>query len=153
MAKFKFLLDNDVRHLAEVLPAKQTAHLEGVGLNAASTDEEIVQAASTRNLLIVTNNRRDFQQAVVNWIGESTKKADGCTQVHGLVIIKPSEALNQSRLFLLAAKKLDFEGKRIGWKTVFDECLQVVIEASGAVKITKLPRCPFCPVFAEAKVS
>jgi hypothetical protein len=153
MAKFKFLLDNDVRHLEDVLPAKQTAHLEDVGLNAASTDEEIVQVASVRNVLIVTNNRRDFQRAVANWIGESTKKANGCTQVHGLVIVKPPEAFNQSRLMLSASKRLDFEGKRIGWKTVFDECLQVVIEASGAVKITKLPRCPFCPAFAEAKVS
>ncbi len=96
MAKFRFLLDNDVRHLEAVLPAKQAVHLEEVGLNAAATDREIVQVASTQNVLIVTNNRRDFQQAVRSRISESNEEGRWLhASFHGLVIVKPSGS-NQS---------------------------------------------------------
>ena len=65
MAKFKFLLDNDVRHLQAVLPLKQTVHLEEVGSRPSSPDDDVVAVASVEGLLIVTNNRRDFEQWVV----------------------------------------------------------------------------------------
>lgn len=153
MAKFGFLLDNDVRHLHAALPARQTRQLEEVGLSPASNDHEIVHEASLRNLLIVTNNRRDFQQAVAKRIGESTRRPDGCTQVHGLVIVKPTEAITQLRVLAAAPRKLIFEGRNIGWKTVFEEALQVVIETSGVPRITRLPRCPFCAAFGERRAS
>jgi len=144
MAKFKFLLDNDVRHLHSVLPARQTVQLEEVGLSGLSSDNEIVEAASVENLLIVTNNSRHFQRGVVERIGQSRKSDDGCTQVHGLVVVVPSDALVQERVLAAAAKNLIFEGKRMGWKNVFEQCLKVVIEAAGPPKITRLPRCPWC---------
>jgi hypothetical protein len=153
MANFQFLLDNDVRHLASVLPDKQTVLLEDIGLNKESSDEEIVAAASANRLVIVTNNRRDFKRTVADRIRQSTKKPDGCTQVHGLVIVRPSQAINQLRLLAAASKKLIFEGEHIGWKTVFERCLMVEIEASGTARVSKLPRCPFCPVFAQEKAS
>jgi hypothetical protein len=153
MSKVSFLFDNDVRHLAAMVPAKQAVHLQDLGLAANADDSEIVFAASGERLLIVTNNRRDFQQAVVKRIRESREKDDGCAQVWGLVIVKPSDAISQKRLFAVAAKRLMFEGKRIGWKTVSEECLQVVLESSGAIKISKLPRCPFCPALAEKAIA
>ena len=152
MAKFKFLLDNDVRHLQAVLPLKQTVHLEEVGLRPSSPDDDVVAVASVEGLLIVTNNRRDFEQWVVARIGESSKKVDGCTQVQGLVVVVPSDAISQARALATASKNLIFEGKRIGWKTVYELCLKVVIPDSGVPKITRLPRCPHCR-FADAKAS
>jgi hypothetical protein len=144
VAKFKFVLDNDVRHLQSILPARQTVQLEEVGLSGLSSDEEIMEVASGANLLIVTNNSRHFQQGVVARIGQSRKGSYDCTQVQGLVVVVPSDAIIQKRVLAAAAKSLIFEGKRIGWKNVFEQCLKVVIEASGPPKITRLPRCPWC---------
>jgi hypothetical protein len=144
MAKFKFVVDNCVRHLQSVLPARQTVQLEEIGLNALSGDDEIVEVASAQNLLIVTNNGHHFQQGVIARIAESRKGEHGCTQVNGLVIVVPSDAIVQKRVLAAAAKNLIFEGKKIGWKTVFEQCLMVVIGASGPPKITRLPRCPWC---------
>jgi hypothetical protein len=123
MAKFKFLVDNCVRHLQSVLPARQTVQLEEVGLSGLSGDDEVVEVASVENLLIVTNNSLHFQQGVIARIGESRKGEHDCTQVHGLVIVVPSDAIVQQRVLVAAAKNLIFEGKRIGWKTVFEQCL------------------------------
>lgn len=124
MAKYKFLLDNDVRHLQSVLPARQTVQLEEVSLSGLSSDDEIVEAASGKNLLIVTNNKRDFQHGVVARIGQSRKGDYNCTQVHGLVIIVPSDAIIQKRVLAAATKNLIFEGRRIGWKNIFEQCLK-----------------------------
>jgi len=124
VAKYKFLLDNDVRHLQSVLPARQTVQLEEVSLSGLSSDDEIVEAASGKNLLIVTNNKRDFQHGVVARIGQSRKGDYNCTQVHGLVIIVPSDAIIQKRVLAAATKNLIFEGRRIGWKNIFEQCLK-----------------------------
>jgi Domain of unknown function (DUF5615) len=144
MAKFKFIVDNDVRHLQSVLPPRQTVQLEEVGLDGRSDDDEIVELASQRNLLIVTNNRRHFEQKVLARISQSRDSELGCTQVQGLVIVLPSDAIVQKRVLAAASKNLIFEGKRIGWKNVVEQCLKVVIEASGRPKITRLPLCPWC---------
>jgi hypothetical protein len=152
MAGFKFLLDNDVRHLQAVLPPKQTVMLEDVGLEPASPDDDVVVVASGDNLLIVTNNRRDFEHKIKARIAASTKKENGCTQVHGLVVVVPTEAISQTRSLVAASKNLFFEGKRIGWKNVHEWCLKVVIPKSGIPVITRLPRCPHC-LFTDAKAS
>jgi len=102
MAGFKFLLDNDVRHLQAVLPPKQTVMLEDVGLEPASPDDDVVVVASGDNLLIVTNNRRDFEHKIKARIAASTKKENGCTQVHGLVVVVPTEAISQTRSLVAA---------------------------------------------------
>ncbi len=152
MPKISFLLDNDVRHLSNILPPKQAVQLEDAGLDPWSSDSDIVEALSATQLLLITNNRRDFERDVNARIGETSRRADGCTQVHGLVIILPNDGISQERAFLAASKKLRFKGKRIGWKAVHDLCLKVVISASGEPTITRLPRCPYC-LFPDVKAS
>jgi hypothetical protein len=144
MASVKFLLDHDVRHLASCFPAKQTLQLEDVGLKSNAPDSEVVAAASEGNYIIVTNNARDFQRDVPNHIATTSKKKLGCKQVHGLIIVLPSEQLKQEPAIARAAKQLAFEGRSIGWKEVKNLCLKVVIQDSGKPTITKLPRCPHC---------
>src|SRR5712664_1618623 len=95
MASFKFLLDHDVRHLASCFTDKQTLHLEDVGLTPRASDAEIIAAASESTYIIVTNNARDFEQGVPDHIAATSKKRLGCKQVHGLVIVLPSEKLKQ----------------------------------------------------------
>jgi predicted nuclease of predicted toxin-antitoxin system len=123
MASFKFLLDNDVRHLASQFPPKQTCQLEDVGLAPSATDEAVVMAASVNGHIIVTNNRRDFEHKVQSRIEESSKKEGRCGQVHGLIVVLPSERLKQEQAVARAGKSLRFEGKRIGWKDVTERCL------------------------------
>jgi hypothetical protein len=144
MASFKFLLDNDVRHLASCFPNKQTVQLEDIGLDRDALDEDIVAEASLHSFVIVTNNRRDFEYEVPTRIAESSKKDQGCTQVHGLVIILPSLRLKQERAIDRASKQLRFENRPIAWKDVNELCLKVVIEETGKATVTKLPRCPHC---------
>ena len=144
MASFKFLLDNDVRHLFACFPSKQTVQLEDVGLDRSASDEDIVAAASENGYVIVTNNRSDFEREVPSKIAESSKKKLGCTQVHGLVIVLPSDRLKQERAIDRASKQLRFEDRPITWKDVNELCLKVVIEETGRATVTKLPRCPHC---------
>jgi hypothetical protein len=144
MASFKFLLDNDVRHLSSCFPSRQTVQLEAVGLDRSASDEDIVAEASRRGYVIVTNNRHDFEHEVPTRIAESSKKDLGCTQVHGLVIILPSERLKQERAIARASKQLRFQNKPIVWKDVNELCLKVVIEETGKATVSKLPRCPHC---------
>jgi Domain of unknown function (DUF5615) len=150
MAGFKFLFDNDVRHLSSCFPSRQTVQLEDVGLNRNASDEDIVAEASRHGYVIVTNNRRDFEQEVPARIAGSSKKGSGCTQVHGLVIILPSEKLKQERAIDRASQQLRFQNKPIGWKDVNEFCLKVVIEETGKAAVTKLPRCPHC-IFRDDK--
>jgi hypothetical protein len=144
MASFKFLLDHDVRHLASSFPSKQTLQLENVGLSGRNSDVEIVQAASERGCIIVTNNARDFEKDVPEHIASTSKKRLGCTQVHGLVIVVPSEMFAQEKAIAEASGRLTFEGRSIGWKEVSDLCLKVVIGRDGRPTVTNLPRCPYC---------
>ena len=125
-------------------PASETVQLEDVGLDRDASDEYIVAEASQRGYVIVTNNRRDFEHEVPTRIAESSKKDQGCTQVHGLVIILPSDRLKQERAIARASKQLRFENTPIGWKDVNELCLKVVIEETGKATVTKLPRCPHC---------
>jgi hypothetical protein len=144
MADYKLLLDNDVRHLDSCFPKKQTDQLSDVGLDVSASDDAIVAVASQNNYIIVTNNRRHFEHKVKTRIAASSKKDLGCTQVHGLIVVLPSEQLKQERAIRRAAKQLRFEGKPIGWKEVSELCLKVVIEETGKPTVTKLPRCPHC---------
>ena len=144
MASFKFLLDNGVRHLASCFPSKQTVQLEDIGLDRDASDGDIVAEASLNAYVIVTNNRRDFEHEVPSRIPESSKKGQGCTQVHGLVIILPFDRLKQERAIDRASEQLRFEGKLITWKDVNELCFKVVIEETGKATVTKLPRCPHC---------
>ncbi len=144
MAGQKFIFDNDVRHLAACFPGKQTIQLEEVGLSRDASDEDIVAVASEGKFIIVTNNRRDFEFEVRNKITSSSKKRFGCTQVHGLVVVLPSESLKQERALLRATRQLWFDGRLVGWKAVNELCLKVIVEESGRAKVSRLLRCPYC---------
>jgi uncharacterized protein with PIN domain len=144
MASFKFLLDNDVRHLSSCFPPKQTCQLEDVGLEASASDAQIVAIASQGGHIIVTNNRRDFERDVQRRVAASSKKGGGCTQVHGLIVVLPSDRLKQEQAIGRASKQLRFEGDVIRWKDVNDRCLKVVIEEGGKATVSKLARCPHC---------
>jgi hypothetical protein len=144
MVSFKFLLDHDVRHLATSFPGKQVLMLEDVGLSQRSSDGEIVEAASERGCVIVTNNARDFEKEVPEHIAATSKKAKGCAQVHGLVIVIPPEKFVQEKALSEATGTLTLEGRSIGWKEVSDLCLKVVISKEKRPVVTKLPRCPYC---------
>lgn len=144
MAGYKFLLDNDVRHLSVCFPAKQTIQLEDVGLAPSSSDQQIIATASEQGHIIITNNRRDFDRDVPSHIAETSKKRLGCTQVRGLVIVLPSDSLKQQNALNRASKNLKFQNKAISWKAVNELCLKVVIEETGKATVTKLPRCRFC---------
>jgi hypothetical protein len=144
MANFKYLMDHDVRHLCSCFPPKQTLQLEDVGLEPAAIDQEIIAVASERRCVIVTNNRRHFERHVPGHIAESSKKPFGCRQVHGLIIVLPSDKLVQERAVTRASKQLALKGKSLTWRDVNGLCLKVVIQATGKATVTKLPRCPYC---------
>jgi hypothetical protein len=152
MANGKTLVDNDVRHLATCFRRKSVVQLEDVGLRASSTDQEILDLASARRLLIVTNNKRDFTKGATKKIAQTSPKIKGCTQIHGMIIVVPSDAIVQERVLRAALKSLRFEGREIGLKNVQDECLQVLIDNDGQAKVTKLPRCQWCEI-RDAKAS
>jgi hypothetical protein len=144
VANYRFLLDNDVRHLLACFPSKQVLQLEDVGLDASADDRSIVSAASSNGLIVVTNNRRDFEKAVNERISASRKKKGGCTRVDGLVVILPSDRILQERALSRAASQMAFEGRPITWKEVNEQCLKVIVEESGNVRVSRLPRCPHC---------
>ena len=150
MASYKILLDNDVRHLESDFPAKTVRQLGDIGLSTSASDDDIIVAASERGHIIVTNNRKDYEGKVKERIAASSKKELGCTQVHGLVIVVPSDALKQTQALKKASRQLWFEGRRIGWKEVNKLCLKVVIHDDGTADVSKLPRCPHC-TFADEK--
>jgi|SRR5215472_10329438 len=144
MPNYRFLLDNDVSHLANSFPTNQVAHLSEYELVPNADDKFIVQVASENGLIIVTHNRKDFEKYVPQWIARSSKKQLGCTQVHGLIVLLPSTKYQQEQAIKRAASQLEFEGRPVTWKDVNKLCLKVVIEISGKARITKLPRCPHC---------
>lgn len=140
----KLLLDNNVAHLANCFSSKQVVHLSDVKLSKDSPDDEVVAVASTKGYIIVTNNRRDFEKEVPRRVAASRKRDGDCTQVHGLVVLLPSDKEAQVRALTRAGSQLRYEGRSIGWQEVRDLCLKVVIEQTGKTNITKLPRCPHC---------
>lgn len=121
-----------------------------VGLARDADDREIVEVASQEKLILVTNNRRDFRPLVKERIAATSKKRNGCTQVHGLVIVLPSDKFTQHRALHRAAGQLQLDGRAIGWKEVRDLCLEVVIGEAGKPRVRRLPRCPHCE-FSDVK--
>lgn len=144
MSHFKFLLDESVKHLARRFPAKRVFTLESLALPRDAPDDDILDVASIRNCLLVVSNRRDFLPKIRAYVAKSTKKAGGCRRVPGLIVFVPNEEHAQVRLLRNLERRLKFEGRKITYKDVHDRDLLVQIEASGAVKIARLPRCPHC---------
>jgi len=148
MAKFGVLLDNCTQHLHKCFSEKLVHQLADVGLPSNASDDLIIATASANSLIIVTNNCDHFVAEVGKRVARSTKQV--CKRVEGLIIIRPSDALVQERVLRAALKDLRFEGRKIGLQTVYDEALQVVVEASGPPKVTRLPRCLRCDYGEES---
>jgi hypothetical protein len=151
VAHFKFLLDQSVIHLESLFPPKRVITLKSLGLAENTADAEIVEAASINNFLLVTSNRKDFLPLVRAYIAKSRKKEGGCQRVSGLILLVPNEQYAQKRVLQGVDNKLKLEGKKITFKDVHDRDLLVQIEASGAVRISRLPRCPHCIYHDEPK--
>ena len=144
MSHFKFLLDRGVTHLARCFPAKRVVTVESLGLPENTPDEEIVDIASYNGYLIVTANRRDFARLVPAQIGRSTKKADGCRRVSGMILLVPNEKHAQERTLKGLEDRMVLDGKKVSYSDVHDRDLLVQVEGDGSARVTRLPRCPHC---------
>lgn len=144
MAHFKYLLDRGVQHLAHCFPAKRVVTTEGLGLADNAPDEEVVELASHGEYLLIAANRRDFKSKVPAHIRKSTKKTMGCRRVCGLILLVPNEQHVQERVLKGLEERLFLEGKKITFTDVHDRDLLVQVESEGAVRVSRLPRCPHC---------
>ncbi len=144
MAHFKFFLDRGVSHLARCFPAKRVFTTESLGLPQDAPDDEIVAVASQNRYLLVAANRRDFARLVPEYIKQSTKKADGCRRVCGLILLIPNEQHVQERVLEGLGERMVLDGKKITYTDVHERDLEVQVEANGTARVTRLPRCPHC---------
>lgn len=144
MAHFKFLLDRGVTHLAHCFSEKRVLTTDSLGLSELTPDEEIVEIASNNGYLLIAANRRNFRRLVPAHIAKSTRKPDGCRRVAGLILLVPNEQHVQERVLSSLEDKMSLDGKKLTYKDVHDRDLLVQVESTGAAKITKLPRCPYC---------
>jgi hypothetical protein len=113
-------------------------------LPETASDDEIISEASVKKHLLVAANRKDFEWMVPAHIKQSTKKWDGCRRVCGLLLLVPNEQHAQERVLKDLEARLFLEGKKITYTDVHDRDLLVQVESGGVVKVTKLPRCPYC---------
>jgi hypothetical protein len=118
--------------------------LKSLGLTENTADEKIVEAASEHKFLLVASNRKDFLPLVRAYVAKSREKEGGCQRVSGLILLVPNEEHVQKRVLKGVENRLRFEGKKITFKDVHDRDLLVQIETSGAVRVSRLPRCPHC---------
>jgi hypothetical protein len=144
MAHFKFLLDRGVSHLAHCFPAKRVITTDSLGLPQDASDDEIVAIAALKNYLLVAANRRDFARLVPEYIKQSTKKTDGCRRVSGLILLVPNEQHVQERVLKGLGDRMVLDGKKVTYADVHERDLLVQVEANGASRVTRLPRCPHC---------
>jgi hypothetical protein len=144
MAHFKFLLDRGIQHLAHCFPAKRVITTGALGLAENAPDEEIVDAASQGEYLLIAANRRDFKAKVPAHIRKSTKKTMGCRRVCGLILLVPNEQHAQERVLKRLESRLFLEGEKVTYTDVHDRDLLVQVESEGAVRVSGLPRCPHC---------
>lgn len=144
MAHFKFMLDRGVNHLIDRFPPKRVVSTESLGLRANLPDDEIVAFASERGHLLVASNRRDFVRDVADYVGRSSKEPFGCCRVPGMILLIPNDEITQRRVLKGLDSRLFHEGKQITFGDVHDQELLVTVETSGAVRVSRLPRCRHC---------
>lgn len=144
MAHFKFMLDRGVSHLKDCFPPKRVVTTETLGLRSTLPDEEIIEYASKNGHLLVASNRRDFLHGANRFVAQSSKKQFGCCRVPGMILLVPNDEITQRRVLRGLESRLRFEGKQMSYGDVHDRDLVVLIDASGAVTISRLRRCPHC---------
>lgn len=144
MAHFKFMLDRGVNHLKDCFPPKRVVSTETLRFRSTLPDEEIIEYASIQGYLLVASNRRDFVRDAKRYVAQSSKKIFGCCRVPGMILLVPPDEITQRRVLKRLESRLRFEGEPITYKDVRDRDLLVVVEASGKVTVSRLPRCPHC---------
>lgn len=141
MTGYRFIFDNDSRRAAEYFPCRRIIHLEQAGLNEKSRDREIVEVASDRKWIIVTANGDDFIAEIKRYLGQSTKLR--CHDLSGLVVIPNEHALQRLALPRLG-ERLNFEGRGLSWRDVWELDCCVRVTKNGSTKITRFERCFYC---------
>ncbi len=141
MTSYKFLFDHNCSDAAQFFPKRRTLTLKRAGLASDATDRQIVEMASERRWVIVTVNGEDFIDEIRRYLTQ-TKKLN-CHDLSGLVIL-PSGHEVQRRVLVQTERKLLLNGKRIGWKDVWDLDCCVRIGRDGRVQVSRFERCFYC---------
>ena len=144
MAHFKFMLDRGVNHLIDCFPPKRVVSTESLGLPANLPDDQVVAFASQHGHLLIAANRRDFVRDTANYVAQSSKKPSGCCRVPGMILLVPNDEMTQRRILKGLDSRLLLDGRRITFSDVHDEDLLVTVEATGAARVSRLPRCAHC---------
>lgn len=141
MTNYKFIIDNNCRNAAQFFPSRRIVSLERAGLSPNASDRQIVEVASERQWIIVTANGDDFIDEIKRYLRQSMKLA--CHDLHGLVIIPNDYQLQQYCLPRLD-QRLQYKGKHIGWKDVWELDCCVRVTKKGKAQITRFDRCFYC---------
>lgn len=135
-----FLLDEDVKHLADLFPPRRVKTLSKVRLPGNAADRAIVRMAWNRQLTIVTGNAQHFRKRIEEFQNRGVKD---CSCLFGLVILPSGEAIQ--RYVLRDWKRLEgelrYKRKRVTWKDVHRDNYQVRVLKNGRALVSQLPRC------------
>jgi|HubBroStandDraft_1064217.scaffolds.fasta_scaffold198398_2 predicted nuclease of predicted toxin-antitoxin system len=141
MASYKFIFDNDSRKTAEFFPRRRIVSLEQAGLTEKASDREIVEVASDRKWIIVTANGDHFIAEIKRYLRQSMKLV--CHDLSGLVIV-PNDYQLQQRILPRIGQRLNFDGKHIDWKDVWELDCCVRVTKDGKAQVTRFERCFYC---------
>jgi hypothetical protein len=141
VTSYKFIFDNDSRKAAVFFPQRRIVTLEQAGLTEKATDREVVEVASDRRWIIVTANGDHFITEIRRYLRQSTRLI--CHDLSGLVIV-PNDHQFQQRSLPRLEKRLHLDGKRIGWKDVWELDCCVRATKDGKAQITRFERCRYC---------
>jgi len=141
VTSYKFLFDHNCSDAAQFFPKRRILTLKQAGLALDATDRQIVERASERKWIIVTVNGDDFVDEITRYLKQTTRH--NCHDLSGLVIL-PSGHEVQRHALAQIERKLFLEGKRIGWKEVWDLDCCVRVRRDGRAEISKFERCFYC---------
>ena len=141
MTSYRFLFDHNCSDAARFFPSRRILNLKQGGLAFDATDRQIVERASERKWIIVTVNGDDFVDEITRYLKQTTRH--NCHDLSGLVIL-PSGHEVQRHALAQIERKLFLEGKRIGWKEVWDLDCCVRVRRDGRAEISKFERCFYC---------
>ena len=134
------LLDEDVKHLADLFPPRRVKTLSKVGLPKDAKDRAIVRMAWNRQFTIVTGNGQHFRKRIEEFQSRGVKD---CSCLFGLVILPSGEAIQRHVLrdWKRLERELRYNDKRITWKDVHRDNYQVRVLKNGRAQVSQLPRC------------
>jgi len=133
-----FLLDRDSAHLKAVLGGKT---VQDVGLLPKHLDEEVIQKAWERGLIIVTANQDDFIRKIYRF--QQKQQESDCHDLFGLVVV-PNKNFDAQRVLGPLKRGIRIEGKDLSRRDIHDQNLFVHVERSGRVDVKRFPMCFYC---------